>query len=361
MITTYSATYHDSAGRFYPATIFLSAVTITIRYQDENNQQKDVNWLTKDLIALNKQVIGSELQHRNSTGAVDRLGIRDEQLMQALQKTLSRHKLFGNPSSRVLGNVWTKLAIIALFILFLLVGAYLWFMPWLGERIANSFSKETEISLGEQMYESMIPQYKIDSGKTVILNEFYKELHYDVGYPVTITVVDSKEMNAFAMPGGHIVVYSTILENMKTPEELAALLGHEASHIGLRHSLRNIFRDLSRKMFLALLFGNDSGITAVVVSNANALKQLEYSRSLETEADDNGLQLMEKNNINVQGMVRLMQMLKNESGGAESSAFLSTHPVFKDRIQHIEEQIKKMPAVTTGNDRLKKLFHAIYE
>ena len=361
MSTTYSATYHDAAGRFYSATIFLSAVTITIRYQDENNQQKDVNWLTKDITGFQQQSIQSEIQYKNNRGETERLSIRDEQLVQALRKTLSHHRAFGNAGSRVAGNVWTKLAIIALIILFILLGAYLWFVPWLGERIANSFSKETEISLGEKMYESMIPQYKIDSGKTVILNEFYKELHYDVGYPVTITVVDSKEMNAFAMPGGHIVVYSTILENMKTPEELAALLGHEASHIGLRHSLRNIFRDLSRKMFLALLFGNDSGITAVVVSNANALKQLEYSRSLETEADDNGLQLMAKNNINVQGMVKLMQMLQKESGGAETSPFLSTHPVFKDRIENIEMQIKKLPAITTGNDRLKKLFHAIYE
>src|SRR5688572_2756525 len=124
--------------------------------------------------------------------------------------------------------------------------------------------------MGDQMYKSMITQYKVDDRKTAILNEFYKELKYDVGYPITITVVESNEMNAFAMPGGHIVVYSTILEEMKTPEELAALLGHESSHIALRHSLRNIFRDLSRKMFLALLFGNDSGITAVVVDNANA-------------------------------------------------------------------------------------------
>ena len=354
MSITYSATYHDAAGRFYPATIFLSAVTITIRYQDENNQVKDVNWLTKDITGFQQQSIQSEIQYKNNLGETERLSIRDEQLVQALKKTLSHHRAFGNTGSRVAGNVWTKL-------LAILLGIYLWFMPWLGERIAQGFSKETEISMGEQMYESMIPQYKIDSGKTVILNEFYKELHYDVGYPITITVVESNEMNAFAMPGGHIVVYSTILETMKTPEELAALLGHEASHVGLRHSLRNIFRDLSRKMFLALLFGNDSGITAVVVNNADALKQLQYSRSLETEADNNGLQLMAKNNINVQGMTRLIQMLQKESGGAETSSFLSTHPVFKDRIQNIEAQIKKLPVVTTGNDRLKKLFHAIYE
>jgi Zn-dependent protease with chaperone function len=362
MSTTYSATYHDAAGRFYPATVFLSAVTITIRYTDENNQEKDVYWLAKDITGFQQQSIQSELQYKNSRGESERLSIRDEQLVQALNKTLSYHRAFGNAPARVLGNVWTKLAIIALIIIGILLGLYLWFIPWLGERIAKGFSKETEISMGDQMYKSMITQYKVDDRKTAILNEFYKELHYDVGYPVSITVVESNEMNAFAMPGGHIVVYSTILEEMKTPEELAALLGHESSHIGLRHSLRNIFRDLSRKMFLALLFGNDSGITAVVVDNADALKQLQYSRSLETEADDNGLQLMAKNNINVQGMIKLMHMLQKESGGgAETSSFLSTHPVFKDRIQNIEQQIKKMPAVTTGNDNLKKLFHAIYE
>lgn len=360
-MTTYSATYHDETGRFYPATIFVSAVTITIRYLDENNKENDVNWLTKHITGFQQQSIQSELQYKNGNGGTERLSIRDEQLVQALKKTLGHHRAFGNAPARVLGNVWTKLSIIALIIIGILLGLYLWFIPWLGERIARGFSKETEISMGEQMYQSMIGQYKVDERKTAILNEFYKELRYDVGYPVTITVVESNEMNAFAMPGGHIVVYSTILEEMKTPEELAALLGHESSHIALRHSLRNIFRDLSRKMFLALLFGNDPGITAVVVDNANALKQLEYSRSLETEADNNGLQLMSRNNISLQGMIKLMQMLQKESGGAETASFLSTHPVFKDRIQNIEAQIKKMPAVTTGNQNLKKLFISIYE
>jgi predicted Zn-dependent protease len=216
--------------------------------------------------------------------------------------------------------------------------------------------------MGEQMYQSVIQQYKVDSRKTVILNDFYKQLHYNTGYPVTITVVESQDMNAFAIPGGHIVVYSSILENMKSPDELAALLGHEASHIALRHTLRNLFRELARRMFLALVIGNESGIASVVVDNANALKRLQYSRSLETEADNNGLQLMAKNNINVRGMVQLMYMLQKESGGGEQqTSFLSTHPVFKDRISNIEKQIQQLPAATTSNENLKKLFHSIYE
>ncbi|WP_205510826.1 M48 family metallopeptidase [Longitalea arenae] len=361
MSTTYSATYHNSVGHFYQAIVFLSPVTITIRYRDEENQEKDVYWLTKDLIAYNEQVIGSELQYRNSRGEVERLGIRDPQLVLALKQTLRRHRLFSKAHSRALGSIWVKLGIIALILIGILLALYLWLAPWLGERIAGGIAKESEISMGEKMYQSVIQQYKIDTHKTAVLNDFYAQLHYDVGYPVKITVVESGEMNAFAIPGGHIVVYTSILENMKTPEELAALLGHEASHIALRHSLRNIFRDLARKMFLAMVFGNESGITSVLINNADALKQLQYSRSLETEADNNGLQLMAKNNINTQGMVRLMQMLQKESGGAEQSSFLSTHPVFKDRISNIQKQIRQLPAGSTGNEQLKKLFHEIYE
>ena len=361
MSTTYSATYHDATGRFYPATIFLSAVTITIRYTDEENHEKDVYWLTKDLVAYEEQVTGSELQYRNNNGGVERLVIRDAQLIQALKKTLGRHRLFSKAHTRVLGSVWMKLTVIFLVIIALLVLLYLWFIPWLGERMAKGFSKEKEISMGEQMYQAELSQFTVDARKTAILNDFYKQLHYDTGYPVAITVVESNEMNAFAIPGGHIVVYNAILDRMKTPEELAALLGHEASHIALRHSLRAIFRNLARQMFLALVLGNESGVASVVVGNADELKQLQYSRSLETEADDNGMQLMAKNNINTWGMLRLMQLLQQETGGAEPAPFLSTHPVFKDRISNIEKQLQQLPPVTTENDNLKKLFHSIYE
>jgi predicted Zn-dependent protease len=361
MSTTYSGTYHNAAGHFYQATVFLSAVTITIRYRDEENQEKDVYWLTKDIIAFQELVVGSELQYRNNRGDIERLGIRDVQAVQALKKTLAHHRIFGKAHTRILGSIWMKLAVIALMIGAVLFGVYLWVMPWLGERMAKGFSKEREISMGEQMYQAVIQQYSVDPRKTVILNDFYKQLHYDIGYPVKITVVESNDMNAFAIPGGHIVVHNSILENMRSPDELAALLGHEASHIALRHTLRNLFRDQARQMFLALVVGNESGIASAVVDNANALKQLQYSRSLETEADNNGLQLMAKNNINVQGMLRLMTMLQKESSGVEPAPFLNTHPVFKERIRNIEKQIQQLPVVTTSNEDLKKLFHSIYE
>lgn len=361
MSTTYTATYYNASGHFYQATIFLSPVTIAIRYRNEENQEKDVYWLTKDVIAFHEHAMNTELQYRNKEGQTERMVIRDELLLQALKKNLAHHKLFGKAHTRVLGSVWTKLAVVAGIIIAILLIAYLWLVPWLGERMAMGISKEQEISMGEQMYQSVLLQYKKDAHKTAMLNEFYKQLHYNTGYPVQITVVESGEVNAFAIPGGHIVVYDAILDRMKTPDELAALLGHEASHIQLRHSLRSIFRSLARSMFLMLITGNQSGIVSGVIENADQLKGLQYSRSLETEADNNGIQLMSQNHINVKGMLRLMQLLQQESGGAEPSPFLSTHPVFKERISNVEKQIQQLPGANTENQELKKIFHEIYE
>lgn len=354
MNTTYTATYHTSSGRFYQAIIFVSPVTITIRYRNETNEQKDVYWLVKDITAFNEQAISTEIQYKNKQGEIERLVVRDEALLRELKTHLRSH-------ARVFASVWAKLTLIAGIIIGILLIAYLWIFPWLGERVAMNFSKDYEISMGEQMYQSIAAGYKIDDHKTNVLNEFYKQLHYTVDYPIKITVVESGEMNAFAIPGGHIVVYDAILERMKTPEELAALLAHESSHVALRHSLKNIFRSLARKMFLALIFGNESGMVSVAVDHADELKGLQYSRALETEADDNGLQLMEKSHINVQGMLRLMQMLQQESNGPQVPGVLSTHPVFEERIDHIKKQIQRIPNEPTNNDSLKQLFHAIYE
>jgi beta-barrel assembly-enhancing protease len=359
-MSNYTATYYNAAGRFFPATIFLSTVTITIRFRDENNVQQDVNWLEKDIVAFEEQPAEAVVQYRNKQGAIERLIIRDMTLLTAIKKNLRHNPHFGQVHHRLFNSSVSKIIILAIIILGLPAAGYFWFVPWLGERAATGFSKEYEIKMGEQMYASIATSYSIDEKKTAAINAFYQQLHFKIDYPVKITVVHSKEINAFAIPGGHIVVYDAILKKIKTPEELAALLGHEGSHIALRHSLRTLFRSLARKMFLSLITGNESGIVNVVVDNADDLKGLQYSRSLETEADNSGLQLMSQNSIGLQGMVQLMETLNQEDGSEELPAFISTHPVFNDRIENIKEKISKLPATTTQDKELATLFQAIY-
>jgi predicted Zn-dependent protease len=80
---------------------------------------------------------------------------------------------------------------------------------------------------------------------------------------------------------------------------------------------------------------------------------------LETEADNNGLQLMAKSGIDQGGMLRLMELLQKQTIGKETP-FLSTHPVFKKRIENIRNQIRG-PVKNNPDEELKKLFHEIYE
>ncbi len=249
----------------------------------------------------------------------------------------------------------TALAILAG--LFLLL--YLVIIPWIGEVVAGRISKDWEMSVGEQMHSAMMETYEVDQHRTGTINEFYRATGFNIAYPVKITVVKDAQLNAFALPGGFIVVNDGLINRLSSHSELAALLGHEASHISERHSLRNMFRTLSRKMFLSLIIGNSSGMAAVIVDQADALKGLQYSRRLETEADDHGLELMARHGIDPHGMLSLMQLLQEETKGKEPSALLSTHPVFEDRISNIRRQIGSISASPNKQQTLSGIFRSL--
>ena len=356
MDKTYSAVYYLSSGRFYNATIFLSSITLSIRYKDENNISNDVYWLAENISSFEDDPLGSVLRYRNKDGQEERLVIRDPELLHAIKKHFSHYRFVGGWKHRVLGNTRNKIVIFLSFVVAIFLAGYFWLIPWLGEKIASNTSKEWEVNLGERMHQSMISAYKVDSPHTALINAFFRELHYGLHYPISITVVDSKETNAFAVPGGHIVVYRPIIDKMTQPEELVALLSHEVSHIELRHSLRNIFRSLARKMFLMMIFGNESGLAGFLVNNADNLKGLEYSRALETEADNHGIDLMVSSKVDPEGMLGLMKMLEKETEGKEPAGFLSTHPVFKSRIQNIEKRIMSTKTSSEQNELLKSIF-----
>lgn len=367
MSHSYKAIYYNELNHFYSADVFVSSVTLTMRYKNESGDVIDKNWLGEDIVSLEEGELQSTLLYKNESGKPERLIIKDRELLKEIKHQFRHRRFAGKQYQFHTARTGYRVMLILLSILLVLGAVYLFFVPWLGERVAKNFSKEKEISLGDQMYRSIIASSKVDARKTKILNTFYKQLHYDVGYPVEITVVESNEVNAFAVPGGHIVVYDGILENMKTPGELAALLGHEASHVKLRHSLRNIFRSLARKMFLLLLLGGDAGIAGYLADRADNLKGLQYSRELETEADDSGMELMNRSNVNPDGMLQLMMLLSKEGEGRETSALLSTHPVFESRIKNVRQQLKRINYKSAGategetNPQLASLFHEIYE
>lgn len=121
----------------------------------------------------------------------------------------------------------------ALLSVLLVSGALLYFfmVPWLAEQVATVVSKKTERQLGDTVFEAMKSAQTEDTMATRVLNEFFTALAIETDYSIRITVVKDEMVNAFALPGGQLVVYTGLLENMETYPELAALLSHEFIHV----------------------------------------------------------------------------------------------------------------------------------
>ena len=226
-------------------------------------------------------------------------------------------------------------------LLLLLIIIYLFFAKVVPVVVVKCISVKQEIKLGNNFYRSFITDAEIDTSQSLIIQKFADRLHLSAQYPIRITVLKDTIVNAFAFPGGHIVIYSGILSKMENPQELVALLAHESSHVNNRHSLQLLSSNISTAVLIGMIT-QSSGFSSVVINTANNLRALSYSRELETEADNDGMKLMVSNNINPIGMKWLMEDLRKLNMEVPKSiSFLSTHPLTDERIKNASEFSKK--------------------
>ena len=267
------------------------------------------------------------------------IAVFEQGFKEALEQRYSGAKFLSSKYNSFLKTGAIGLVVGGLSLLALAVVLFVWGVPALAEKAASHFPKDYERALGEQLHAQMIDNYTVDSAKTLTLQKYLRELDVRSDFPINVTVVENEMVNAFAVPGGFIVVHDAILDKMERHEELAGLLGHEIGHVQMRHSTKAITRSLSYYMLLSLLFGDVSGISAVIMDNASTLQNMEYSRNAEADADKAGLELLVENNLNPKGMVWLMERL--DSDEPEFLKFISTHPRTSDRIDELNEQIKQ--------------------
>jgi predicted Zn-dependent protease len=143
-----------------------------------------------------------------------------------------------------------------------------------------------------------------------------------------LMLVDAPEVNAFALPGGFIVVNSGLLAEARTGEEVAGVLAHELSHVTSRHSTKRIAGGLGVSAALALVLGGiDIGAPAYTLSY---LASLGYERGQEREADEQGQALLERAGISPLGMATFFERLSSSPRPPE---LLSTHPDPGDRAE----------------------------
>ncbi len=356
----YTGKYFDgksSAG--HAADIQLNSFQIDIYYTDSAFQAHHVQWNTDKI-------------HKNDFAEHDKVILKYgdfpfkyiEVSDRAFEHDLKKHYPLAPFHKSAYNWVFSKGAIglVAMAVAFLgiLALTYFYVVPWGAERFAMTLPVEWEQELGESVYGKMVSEESINETDTRLINDFFKQLHYKTDYNIQVVVVKDNVVNAYALPGGRIVVYEGILRKMDDYRELTALLSHEFSHVQLKHSTRNIARSLSSALLLSVLFGDASGITAIVIENADAIKQLGYSRQLEEDADRNGLELMKERKIDPNGMKKLFETLQKESGGEEDGyKFLSTHPLTKDRIKFVDKEISKKDFVWQPDAALDSLYKEI--
>ena len=242
------------------------------------------------------------------------------------------------------------LFLVGCFLIAAILLIYFFVLPWLADRAAMNFPKEQEIALGAELKKQYLISERIDTQKTRLLNDFASKLDLGYDYPADYTVIDADIVNAYALPGGPIVVYSGIIRKMQTPEELAGILAHERSHVLRHHSTRSIFQNVSGVLLLNLVLGDASSFINLIAQQGQQIQQLSYSRELELEADREGLQLLLKNNINPEGMLSLLEKLKQENTGSLVPEFLSTHPLPDSRIEALKKLLISHSATATHSN-----------
>lgn len=159
-------------------------------------------------------------------------------------------------------------------------------------------------------------------------------------------VLDSKEVNAFALPGGNMFMFTGLYEKLTTDDALAAVTGHEMTHVRKQHWAKAYAKSQERDLGIGLLLGLfHAGKAAQTIAGlADSAISLKYSRGEEAAADAGGLEDMVAAGFNPEGMIQLFETLQKVSGNGGSIAgdFLSDHPLTSDRIKAAKDQIAKL-------------------
>ena len=215
-------------------------------------------------------------------------------------------------------------------------------VAWQHERIAawavGQISVEQEAKLGELLFAQHKLQLKLVEGPAQeMVREIGGRLTSGARHKYRFFVAEDRSVNAFAMPGGYVVMHTGLMQLAETPEEVAGVLAHEVQHVEQRHSLRGMAQSLGLYAALTLLAGDLSGIASL----GSDLLKLKFSRDHETEADREGLKTLVAAKINPTGMRDFFGRMAAQS--KLDLGILSTHPASSERMADLDQRIKELP------------------
>ena len=224
----------------------------------------------------------------------------------------------------------------------------------IAEYIADRIPVSWETQFGDQVYK----QFENDG--TILTNSAWDGPVSNItsrlvpvvqksGYEFKFHIKQDTNVNAFAIPGGHVVILTGLLEHADSAEEVAGVLAHEIAHVTRRHSLRNIIKSAGLLVVLQAVLGDTSGLFGMAAEASRYLLEQKFSRDFEREADDTGWAYLVEANIDPRGMTRFFEKLKQlvaDSGMAvmeNSLSLVNTHPTSHERIDRLKAKWEELP------------------
>lgn len=229
-------------------------------------------------------------------------------------------------------------------------------MDWVSKQIAHHIPAEWEADLGEStMKQYTVSHEMLDKKETEqllkpLVDPLLQQLS-DSPYTYRFHIAHDATMNAFALPGGYIVIHSQLILEADNAEELLGVLAHEIIHVEEQHGIRNVIGAAGIYTVISAFFGDLSGIFATVAGAAPFLLNQSYSRDFERESDKKGFELLVAANIDPRGLASFFEKLmekekkmlediedENTRGAIEKAmGFLSTHPATDERVAYLNE------------------------
>jgi predicted Zn-dependent protease len=214
-------------------------------------------------------------------------------------------------------------------------------------RIPPKFEKDlgdkffAELQQEETFIQDTNLQAKLDLAVTPLLaslptNQIQFQFH----------IMEMPMANAFALPGGHVVVTTAMLKLVERPEELAGAVAHEIAHVTQKHMFRQLISSMGPALLFQLLLGNQGGLVGALGTGSQLLMTQSFSQEYELEADAVGWNYLVAAHIDPRGLTDVLRKLKDEEdreriSNMEIAAFRS-HPTTQKRILRLEAKWKKL-------------------
>lgn len=238
-------------------------------------------------------------------------------------------------------RAWAGLAVIAALFVGTPLLVYFYGIPWVAGLAAGAVPVAWEEELGRLSAAQLASGYRAcPAAPAQRLLDRLSRAAPEHRYHLNVQVVDTPEVNAFAAPGGSIVVFRGLLDLMESPDEFAAVLAHETVHVLRRHTTRAMLRQVSLAFLLSYVTGDAAGLMGAA---AGKLGGLHYQRGDETEADRYGMALLAQAGVNAEALPRMLERLRHATPGAvRVPAWVSSHPDLDRRIAEARSRARDL-------------------